>query len=73
MPKKRKRKNRESAYAPASICWDCKNALLGCSWSCDFVPVEGWEAVKSEIINSAGKNKATQTYRVVSCPEFVRG
>ena len=69
MPKKRK--NRESAYAPASICWDCKNALLGCSWSRDFVPVEGWKALKSELIT--GRNRSTETYRVISCPEFVRG
>jgi len=43
-----------------SLCAFCGNACNnGCSWSEDFVPVEGWEAV----INKNG-------YFVESCPEY---
>ena len=34
------------------ICWTCKNACGGCSWSRNLTPVEGWKAEKT--IRSAG-------------------
>lgn len=47
-----------------SLCWHCRNALGGCSWSMRFEPVEGWDAKHTKRYNS---------YKVYSCPQFVRG
>lgn len=31
-----------------SRCWTCKKACnSGCSWSRDFIPVDGWKAEKN--------------------------
>ena len=51
-----------------ALCWDCKNATGGCSWSSEFKPVKGWVAKK------IGKTTARpySTYKVEQCPEFVR-
>lgn len=46
---------------PKALCWDCANATGGCSWSQEFIPVEGWEAQENE-----------QGIRVTRCPKFVR-
>ena len=58
-----------------SICWDCKRAVGGCSWSelndkadgVRFQPVEGWKATISTNIYSDGK----ATYEVRECPLFI--
>ena len=55
-----------------TLCWDCKKACGYCSWSQDFVPVPGWEAI---IVPPRGaqmtvKCKSIPDYRVLSCPEF---
>ena len=42
-----------------NMCIDCVNCIGGCSWSMDFIPVEGWEAIPEGI-----------SYRIISCPEF---
>ena len=42
-----------------TLCWDCAKACGRCSWSSNFVPVDGWEAIP------CGKS-----YEVVRCPEF---
>ena len=33
----------------ANICFDCKKACGGCSWSKNFTPVKGWLANKTKI------------------------
>lgn len=55
-----------------TLCWDCKNACGGCSWSAKFEPVPGWKAVRKIIRPQAGwgKGKAVDTYRVDKCPLF---
>ncbi len=56
----------------ASICWDCQKAIGKCSWS-DYdeqSPVKGWEAEKTVI--KGGYKNMEYSYRVISCPEFVR-
>lgn len=57
-----------------SICWKCKNAVpsasTGCSWSCRFVPVEGWTAEKHQQKQSGS---VYETYCVISCPLFQKG
>ena len=49
-----------------TICWDCQKTCGGCSWSREFKPVEGWEAV--ETTDYAGD----KSFLVRKCPEFVR-
>lgn len=64
-----------------SICWDCKNAVQGecsgCSWSRDFKPVDGWNAVRRDISAASLGRRSTQadreSYVVVSCPKFIAG
>ena len=53
----------------STLCWDCKNAVLGCSWSRDFVPVEGWKAVPTKVYG--GEERVTDSFNVLECPEFV--
>jgi hypothetical protein len=53
-----------------TLCWKCKRATdSSCSWSKEFKPVEGWEAVQTTIKGQSYRN----TYRVKKCPKFVRG
>lgn len=52
----------------ANLCWDCANAVLGCSWSKRFIPVKGWDA--EEI--PATERKPYSTYIVKACPQFKR-
>lgn len=56
------------------ICWKCKNATGGCSWSAFLKPVEGWEA-EPRIIrnydNTLHIYKEIHTYKIIHCPLFV--
>lgn len=48
-----------------TLCWDCKNAMcMGCSWADpkQQKPVDGWDADETD-----------NGFRVINCPEFVRG
>lgn len=63
----------------ANICFDCKNACGGCSWTrCDtdrkgkpimFQPVDGWTAEK--IYRRDVNGHIMATYSITACPEFV--
>ena len=50
-----------------TICWECKKATCGCSWSKYFKPVEGWEAEPTTVKD---ENYTYSSYLVKSCPEF---
>lgn len=52
------------------ICWTCVNCVGGCSWSSDFIPVEGWTAVPDTILRQEGAD--TQTYKIYDCPQYER-
>lgn len=58
----------------ASICWKCRNAVptetTGCSWSRDFVPVDGWVAEKHCIYVNPDSSRRVVSYCVEYCPEF---
>ena len=54
-----------SGHKKSSICIDCANSGALCSWSRNFVPVEGWEAEYVE-----GGALRYPSYRVISCPQF---
>lgn len=51
-----------------SLCWDCKNATGGCSWSNQLKPVDSWEAKEINPTNT----KPYSTYIVYNCPLFIR-
>lgn len=69
---------RDKRAPSKTICWDCRNAVpddkYGCSWSMDFIPVEGWKAEQTTIMGySYGKKKKYNTsYSVKKCPLFIR-
>lgn len=52
-----------------TLCWDCKNAVLGCDWSRKGAPIEGWKAVETTL---KCKGLDTPSFHVIECPEFVR-
>ena len=47
-----------------SICFDCEHAVFDCSWSKNFILVEGWVAIPSKVIKGG--------VQVISCPLFER-
>lgn len=51
-----------------TLCWDCKNACGRCSWSREFKPVDGWEAVPSKVYQH--ENCYADSYIVQKCPMF---
>lgn len=51
-----------------TICWDCRFAVGGCSWSSKFKPIEGWTAYEVKPSNT----KPYSTYMVEQCPKFER-
>ena len=53
-----------------TICWDCGNALGGCSWSARLEPVEGWEAEPTQKAQFRGE--PLQSFLVKECPRFQR-
>lgn len=65
-----------------NICFDCQNALGGCSFSRldprtnrpAFQPVEGWTAEIVPYCVGILKGQAyfESTYHVIKCPEFIR-
>lgn len=64
-----------------TLCTDCEKAIGNCSWSgvgpdgktLLFQPVPGWKAVKTKIYGICRGGNCMESYRVISCPEFVRG
>ena len=54
-----------------TLCWTCAHAVpnpkkgLGCSWSRELVPVEGWDAVFRQ-----PKNSKLPSYFVKGCPRY---
>lgn len=53
-----------------TLCWECaKNGGL-CSWSKNFTPVEGWEAIPTKIQAYGHADGVIDSYKVISCPEF---
>ncbi len=54
-----------------TLCWTCKNACAGCSWSRSFTPVGGWEAKKIKIRGNLYTGEMLDSYIVKACPEYV--
>ena len=49
-------------------CWTCKKACGGCSWSREFIPIDGWTAEKSIIPHN---REHAETYKIIDCPEYI--
>lgn len=49
----------------ASICLGCKKSVGLCSWSHNFVPVDGWKAQEVK-----GSGYRLPSFCVIECPEF---
>lgn len=62
---------KRTAHKHMQICFSCTKAVCGCSWSRWFKPIEGWDAVPSEIKNVAGNTvRITPSYAIRGCPEY---
>lgn len=48
-------------------CWTCANSCGSCSWSSQFIPVEGWKAIPSVI----HRTHIVETYKIESCPLYL--
>ena len=51
------------------LCWTCKNATGGCSWSDSLIPVKGWCA-KPTVINECD-GTSFESYEINSCPNYI--
>lgn len=60
--------NREQSR---TLCWDCRNAVFGCSWSKHFIPVEGWDATPHMLYARDKAHGGVQSYEVHRCPQYV--
>lgn len=58
--------NVDFSSVTTNICFDCKKAVGGCSWSEKFEPVEGWKAEPSIIAGYI------ESYYITECPLFER-
>lgn len=62
-----------------NICFDCKKACGGCSWSeldtktlrPKFEPVPGWTATET-VINMGNSCSKVTSYHITACPLFER-
>ena len=49
-------------------CCSCKKACGGCSWSKNFQPVVGWDAVPTVVEDIEGD---MHSYKISRCPEYI--
>ena len=65
-------KTKKTTHPTSQLCWTCKKAVCGCSWSRSFVPVKGWDAVPAKIINWTDNTRVitTDSYTIRDCPEY---
>ena len=55
-----------------SLCWDCRLSTGKggiCPWVRNFEPVPGWVALRRDLVYGT---KLNISYRVISCPLFIR-
>lgn len=53
------------------LCWECKRATGGCTWSDKLLPVEGWDATPTIIKDS--EIGEIPSFQIKHCPQFVWG
>lgn len=59
--------------AVSTICWHCKHAVGGCSWSRKYIPVVGWTAEPTKINTPQKVMKQQDSFIVHACPLFQEG
>ena len=52
------------------LCWTCKNACGGCSWSSKLIPIKGWSAIPDVIKDDSGD---IHTFKILKCPQYIKG
>lgn len=70
-------KRRASRFkAHTHLCWKCYRAAAQtehqCSWSSNFIPVEGWEIEETGGILRYG-DEVMKSFMVKKCPYFLEG
>ena len=55
-------------YRKETKCLTCRNCFGGCSWSFEFIPVDGWKAIKTHIPSNG---EYAESYKVIECPEYI--
>ena len=68
--KAKQEKSKRKNVRRGTLCWECKNACGGCSWSRHFIPVSGWDAEETTLKCLDGDIKS---FFVNSCPEYING
>lgn len=64
---RRKHRDPETYHRNNQPCWSCKKACGGCSWSREFKPVDGWEAIPTKIQNM---DSITESFNIKYCPQY---
>lgn len=69
------------SYEQSNICFDCRRACGGCSWSAydretdriRFEPVTGWTAEPAVIFSGSvgGRRYEIVTWHITACPLFI--
>ena len=54
------------------LCWDCKRACGGCSWSRNFTPIAGWDAEETTICVQNRSEGRISSFYIRDCPQFIR-
>ena len=57
----------DTRYGRTQLCWSCRKAVGGCSWSRYFEPVPGWTARPTLVDVSNG---GVESFEITACPEF---
>lgn len=58
-------------------CFTCRNSCpnpkegLGCEWSMFLIPVPGWDAERSDLLNSVRGGDPVESYHVRECPKYI--
>ena len=52
------------------LCWRCKKACGGCSWSGNKTPIKNWDAEPHIVKDEEGD---IRSYKIKKCPEFIKG
>lgn len=59
-------------YTCSTLCEICANACGHCDWSKKNVqkPVEGWDAIRNDIMPHGKGSGLIESYVVLDCPEY---
>ena len=67
--KNRIKRDQKEESRKTQLCWSCKNACGGCSWSREFKPIKGWNATPTKLL---GDDRYIDSFKIVECPEYIK-